>query len=125
MPDTSLRDLAIFTGALPGNEIIYMGADPSGTPVPYRLATQKIAEFVGAGSGTGGGNFTPSAANLYTAILALLREGSDIDITGNGSDRISIALALSGQVRAFWNGTQTQYDAITAKSSTTLYLIDE
>ncbi len=87
MADRRFPDLA-DAGTLTGSEQVALLDDPGGSPTTRRTTTQDIADL---GGGSGGTDFDPSAANLYSAIVDLLRAGANVTITPNGSNRITIA----------------------------------
>ena len=71
-----------------------IGLSSSGLGTNYvrqriRQNNQIIGVWVEAPSG--GGSFTPSATNLYAAVLAMLSSGAGISLTGDDVDGIAIA----------------------------------
>ena len=87
-----------------------------------------LVEGQSSGGGSGG-SFTPTQANIYDAVKDIFIPGANTSLSENDSaNTIAVnsvgSFIAQGDVTAMDSLTQTQYDAITTKSATTLYLIE-
>ena len=128
----------------PTQENLYVVAKEIFVPGTNTTLTEDdVTNTIAVNAMSGGSAFTPSKANLYSAVKDILVHSAspaataddannEIDVTNvDGTKlnqtqvdaRVNAIAVPQGDVVAMDSLTQTEYDAITTKSATTLYII--
>ena len=146
--DKTASDLGLSTTSDLNNKVdkistanIVYGVDPDGNQSSYEVSTSAVVSTIVRRTTAGQVSVaqTPTS-NVHATSKKYVDDGlgtkqdtlvsgtniktvNGTSILGNGNLAISEVASQSSGTIKFWTGTQTQYDAITTKDATTLYIV--